>query len=329
METKGLVIEKGTGRIAYDRVDLAEPGPDDAVVASRYVGICRSDLELLDGDFDSWVSVDYPIVIGHEWSGEVLSVGANVTGLEAGDRVVGECVDGHERWFGLTFDGAGSDRFVVPARLLHLIPEGIDHRQAAMVEPFTIAYRAVQLASPVDGGDVVAIVGGGMVGQCVQVIARASGATTVLIEPSEERRRLAASMGVDAALDPTQDGDLSTALEQAAGVAGASVVVEASGSAAGIAATYDLAGQGATIVNVGVCPDPQITAPLAQIQAKNLTIKGMTGSTGVWPRALRFIARHGIDLAPLASHDFSFAEVEAAVAAARDASGSLKVLLHP
>lgn len=329
MVTKGLVIEKGTGKIAYDRVDLIEPGPEDAVVASRYVGICRSDLELLDGDFDSWVSVDYPIVIGHEWSGEVVSVGDGVTGVAAGDRVVGECVAGHERWFGLTFDGAGADQFVVPARLLHRVPDGIDHKQAAMVEPFTIAYHAIQLASPVDGGDVVAIVGGGMVGQCVQVIARASGATTVLIEPSEERRRLGESMGADATIDASQAGDLPSALEGAVGVPGANVVIEASGNAAGIAATFELAGDAARIINVGVCPDPEIAAPLAQIQAKNLTITGMTGSTGVWPRALRFLARHEIDLTPLASHDFSFEEVEAAVAAARDASGSLKVLLHP
>lgn len=323
------MITREPRAIAFEEVELREPGPHDVVVKAGYVGICRSDIELLDGDFDDWVSVDYPIVIGHEWSGEVVDVGSNVTNVSAGDIVVGECVAGHEQWFGLTFDGAGSESFVAPARLLHRVPNSLSLRRAALVEPFTVSYRAIQLASPCDAADVVAVLGGGMIGQCAQVVAHACGATTIVVEPSESRRTLATTMGADATIDPLSVDDVGTALREASGHAGATIVVEASGNALAMSSAFEIAAENGTIVNVGICPEPQIAAPLAQIQAKNLTIRGMTGSPGVWPRALRFLARHDIDLSPLVSHEFHFGEIEAALEAVRDTHHTLKVLLHP
>ena len=286
------------------------------------------DTWLLDGDFDSWAPVVYPIVPGHEWSGIVTAVGPGVTDRAVGDRVVGECVTGHMEWFGLTYNGAGSDEFLVQSRLLHAIPDSVSDRSAAMIEPFTVAYRALGEAGDVDGGDVVVVIGGGMIGQCAALAARAKGAFTVLVEPSESRRALAERLGADAVVDPSSDGALSE-IEAIAGPIGVRVVIEASGNPRGMASSFQIVSHGGTIVQIGITSAEAVSAPLAQIQAKDLTVRGITGSSGVWPKAIRFLDRTGIDLSPLASDEYSFDEAAEAFERSRDAASSLKVLLHP
>lgn len=329
MKTPAMVIDSATRAVSYGIVEVPDaPAPGHVLVDTSWLGICRSDTELLDGDFDSWVDISYPIVPGHEWSGVIAAVGDGVSGFAVGDRVVGECVTAHMSWFGLTYDGAGSERFTVLARLLHKVPDSIGDKAAAMVEPFTVAYRALQEAGNVDAGDAVAVIGGGMIGQCVALAARAMGAVVVVIEPSDRRRELALQLGADAAIDPTGEEDVATVVRTAAD-GEVRVVIEASGNGRGIASSYEIAGNNGTIVQIGVTSESRISAPLAQIQAKNLTIRGITGSSGVWPRALRFLERAGIDLSPLASSEFTFAQAAEAFDSSRDPAVTLKVLLRP
>jgi L-iditol 2-dehydrogenase len=167
-----------------------------------------------------------------------------------------------------------------------------------------------------------------MIGQCVALVTRHKGAQTIVVEPMESRRQLALQLGADAALDP-RDNDLATEIARLTEDAGPRVVFEASGNARGIASTYDLVAHSGTIIQIGLCADAAITAPLAQIQAKDLTIKGFSGSSGVWPRALKFLSRHQIDLGPLASHEFRFSEASEAFEVSRDGAATLKVLMRP
>lgn len=329
MQTRAILIERGEHRVHLGQLELPDvPPPGTVRVRTSWFGICRSDTELLDGDFDSWAPVHYPIVPGHEWSGIVSAVGENVTDIAVGDRVVGECVTGHMEWFGLTYDGSGSEEFQVLARLLHRVPASISDRSAAMIEPFTVGYRALGEAGSVDGGDVVVVIGGGMIGQCVALAARAKGAFTILVEPSDSRRALAVDLGVDAVVDPTAE-DVSSVIAGLAGDIGVRVVIEASGNPRAMASSYEIVAHGGIIVQIGITSATEVSAPLAQLQAKDLTVKGITGSSGVWPKAIRFIARNDIDLGPLGTDEFSFEEAETAFARSRDAASSLKVLLHP
>jgi L-iditol 2-dehydrogenase len=327
-ESRAILVGERPNEISVGTLKLPEVGPNDVLVESRVIGICRSDIELRDGHLDHIIPVQYPVVPGHEWSGSVLSVGSSVTKLVPGDRVVGECLITSHDWFGCNVNGAGSDRFVAPAQVLHKVPDSIDDTMAAMVEPFTIAFRAIREIGRSDAGDVVAVIGGGMIGQCAAAICHANGSVVVVVEPNPRRRELALELGADFAVDPQELEDAKSWFQTAAGVDGPQLVVEASGAAPGLALGMDIADFEGRIVMIGITATSSIPAPLNMVQAKNLRIQGVTGSPKVWPAALRFIDRAGIDLSQLVSRHFSFDAAVDAFAAAEDPA-NLKIHLSP
>jgi L-iditol 2-dehydrogenase len=325
-----VLLRNDPRKVDYGEVDVPAPGPGEALVRAKVVGICRSDIELRDGHLDGQLAIPYPVVPGHEWSGEVTDVGPDVTNVQPGDRVVGECVMAPNHWFGFSYHGAASTHFIVPSSLLHRLPAALSYEQGAMVEPFTIAYHAVYKSGSCDGGDVVAITGAGMIGQCALAVTQSMGAFTAVIEPSRRRRELAEKMGADLVLDPGDGMEaVRRSLDEQAGDQGADLVIEASGSAPGLASTFELARHAGRITVIGITSTPSIQAPLNLIQAKDLRVRGVTGSTGVWPRALRFLARHQIDLSPLVSATYGFTEPDVAFGAAEDTDTNLKIHLRP
>src|SRR4029079_17069134 len=118
---KALVFEEPRQAAARE-LDAPTITGDEVLVRSRNVGICHSDFELYDGRYI--IPVSYPIIPGHEWSGEVVEVGGDVTTLRAGDRVVGECVvnNGADH-FGFSISGADAEYFVAKASWLNRIPD--------------------------------------------------------------------------------------------------------------------------------------------------------------------------------------------------------------
>src|SRR3954447_13715019 len=118
---RALVFE-APERAVFADVDRPEIGPDQVLIRSHAVGICHSDFELYEGRYI--IPVEYPIVPGHEWSGEVAEVGSGVATLRAGDRVVGECVvNNGDDHFGFSISGANAEYFVAKAAWLHRIPD--------------------------------------------------------------------------------------------------------------------------------------------------------------------------------------------------------------
>ncbi len=328
MEIQAVIFEREPRGVRFASVPVPDPGPDDVLVRSKVVGLCRSDIELLEGHLDAQLDVQYPVVPGHEWSGEVVEVGSQVKHLEPGARVVGECVIAPNHWFGFNYNGAAADTFVAPARLLHQLPESLTYQQGALVEPFTIAYRAIRDMGWLDAADTVAIVGAGMIGQCALAVARSMGALSVVVEPSQNRRELAERMGADIVIDPTSE-PAADALARLTGRPGADLVVEASGNPHGLASTFELARFGGRVVNIGICAHGSVQAPLGLIQAKDLTVHGTTGSPGVWPQALRFIERHGIDLTSVITATYGFDHAAEALEASDDAANNIKVHIQP
>ena len=117
---------------------------NEVMIRSRRVGICHSDYELLAGQYI--IPISYPVIPGHEWVGEVVEVGKNVTGLRRGDRVVGECViQTPERihHFGFSMDGANREFFAARPEWLHKLPDAVNDANGALIEPFTCGYYAV------------------------------------------------------------------------------------------------------------------------------------------------------------------------------------------
>src|SRR3954453_3519214 len=197
---KALVFEEPR-RAAVRELDVPAIAADGVLVRSRNVGICHSDFELYEGRYI--IPVSYPIVPGHEWSGEVAEVGSAVTSLRTGDRVVGECVvnNGNDH-FGFSISGANAEFFVAKAAWLHRIPDELSFAQGAFVEPFSVAYNATVAAGGIDASDSVAVIGGGPIGLLCTLAAVTMGGSVPLIEPQAHRRSLGLEIGAHDVIDP-------------------------------------------------------------------------------------------------------------------------------
>ena len=320
---KALVFEAPDRAGVLER-EAPEIGPDEVLIRSRAVGICHSDFELLEGRYI--IPVSYPIVPGHEWSGEVADVGSAVDGLKPGDRVVGECVVGPEGrdHFGFSIDGADAEYFKARGEWLHRLPEGTSHSVGALVEPFSVAYNAVLTAGGMDASDTVGVIGGGPIGLLTVIAALAHNARVVLIEPQEHRRAFAVERGAHAAIDPAAD-DFADAVEELTQGRGFDVVIEAAGAPRAMASALEIAGPRARVVYVGIDVGSSAEAKLGLIQSKALQIRGVIGSPGIWPKTIRFLASGVVDPTPIVTARFPLGDALSALAAARDTASNIKV----
>ena len=301
---------------SVEELDVPSVAADEVLVRSRNVGICHSDFELYEGRYI--IPVSYPIVPGHEWSGEVAEVGSAVSNLEAGDRVVGECVvNNGDDHFGFSIGGADAEYFVAKASWLHRIPEELSFAQGAFVEPFSVAYNATVAAGGIDASDSVAVIGGGPIGLLCTLAAATMGGAVTLIEPQEHRRALGLEIGAQAAVDPADVGGRRF-----------DVVIEAAGAPGAMASAFPIAAHSARVVFVGIDIGGSAPVEIGLIQSKALQVRGIIGSAGLWPRTIRFMAASGLDPTPLLTATFPLGEGTAALDAARDTSRNVKVQIE-
>jgi L-iditol 2-dehydrogenase len=322
---KALVFEQPQ-RAAVREIDIPAIAGDEVLVRSRNVGICHSDFELYEGRYI--IPISYPIIPGHEWSGEIAEVGTLVTTLREGDRVVGECVvNNGDDHFGFSISGADAEYFVAKASWLHRIPDELSFSQGAFVEPFSVAYSAAVAANGIDASDEVAVIGGGPIGLLCVLAATTMGGAVTLIEPQAHRRALALEIGAKAVIDPAA-APVAEQASDATGGRGFDIVIEAAGAPAAMATAFPIAALGGRLVLVGI--DVGGTAPveIGLVQSKALQVRGIIGSAGLWPRTIRFMATSGVDPTPLLSATFPLGEGTAALDAARDTSRNVKVQIE-
>ena len=303
--------------------DIATPkiADDEVLLASRSVGICHSDIELLEGRYI--IPFNYPIIPGHEWSAEVMEVGSKVSKLKAGDRVLGECVIGQEH-FGFSISGAMAQFFIAKADWLHKLPENVTWTQGALVEPFSCGYYATVRADNLDASDTVAVFGAGPIGLGVIAASAAKRAQVIVIEPSAERAKVAVSLGAEVVIDPSKENTKDAVMEATKGV-GATVVIDASGRPEAMAMTLEVAAFHARVVIIGISVGGKAPAELGLIQSKELQVRGIIGSPGVWPETIRFLSRTNLDLSKLVTSSFDISEADKAYQKVLSDKGQIKV----
>ena len=151
------------------------------------------------------------------------------------------------------------------------------------------------------------------------------GARVIVVDPIKQRRDIALKLGAAAAVDAS-DNSVARVKELTGGL-GADLVVEASGHDASVANVFEYAAQDGRVSMVGLNIGRQITSQLGLLQLKNLTVRGCIGSPGVWPAAIRFLERTGIDLSPIQTHHFSLLEARKAFELGQDPHACIKVTL--
>ncbi|UQX87001.1 zinc-binding dehydrogenase [Jatrophihabitans telluris] len=311
----------GDDRAAVTELDIPAISEDEVLLASRSVGICHSDIELLHGRYI--IPFEFPVIPGHEWAAEVVRVGSAVSGLGVGDRVVGECVIGTEH-FGFSISGAAAEFFVAKQSWLHRLPDNLSWTQGALVEPFSCGYYATVRADNLDASDTVVVLGSGPIGLGIVAAASRKGARVIVADPAKARTEVALALGADHAVDPTADTFVQQ-IEDLTEGRGASVVFEASGRPTAMATALEIAAFQARLVYVGIDVGSQAPARLGLLQSKELQARGIIGSPGVWPQTLRFLSRSGIDLSALVTAAYPLARAEDAVTAVLDDPNQLKV----
>jgi len=243
-----------------------------------YCGLCGTDLHIAHGAMDA--RVHPPQVIGHEMSGTVAEVGERVAGFRIGDAVVVRPLDTRGetpadrgfshiarnlKFLGIDAPGALQASWTVPAFTLHRLPPGVDLRLGALAEPLAVACHDVRRGE-VAPGETAVVIGGGPIGLLIALVASARQARVLVVEPDEGRRALARELGLDA-FDPQED------LSAAVGEAGAEVVFEVSGSAAGILAATKHASIRGRVVVVAIFREPKPVA-LFDLFWKELEVRG-------------------------------------------------------
>lgn len=242
----------GARDIRVEDLPEPEPGPGQVKIKVAWTGICGSDLhEYLAGpifipiDDEHPLSHDKaPIVMGHEYCGEIVSLGDGVQGLAVGDRVAiepiyrcdvctGACDDKYNLCEKLGFMGlsggiAGFSGYsVVPSRMAHIMPDALSMEQGALVEPAAVALHAVR-QSDLKAGDKAAVYGTGPIGLLVVEALKIAGASEIyVVEPSEVRRQKALDLGAKMGVDPTKDDPIVAILDASGG--GVHVAFEVTG----------------------------------------------------------------------------------------------------
>src|SRR5918994_774354 len=328
---QALVKTRAAPGLELRDVPVPTIGINDVLVRVQKTGICGTDLHI--EAWDAWAqgAIRPPLTIGHEFVGEIVEVGANVTDFTPGDLVSGEghvvcgrcrhCLAGRRhlcaRAIGLGVGRDGAFAEVVPlpmTNIWHHWP-GVDPEVAAIFDPFGNAVHTA-LAFEVHGEDVL-ISGAGPIGLMAIGVVRHAGARHVVVsEPIAFRRAIAERMGATVAVDPTQR-DLHDVQRELGMVEGFDVALEMSGNAVALRSAIENMAHAGRIAQLGI-PTGEITLDVNAIVFNQLTTRGIYGREmyETWYQSAVLVSA-GLDITPVITHRFDFRDFEAAFAAAR------------
>jgi threonine 3-dehydrogenase len=337
---RALVKAKAEPGLWLEDVPVPEVGINDVLIRVRKTGICGTDLHI--DAWDAWAekTIPVPMVVGHEFVGEVVEFGSNVSDFQAGDLVSGEghvvcgrcrnCMAGrrhlcaHSIGLGVQRPGAFAELVSLPmTNIWHHWP-GIDEEVASIFDPFGNAVHTA-LSFPVLGEDVL-ITGAGPIGCMATAVVRHAGARHVVVtDLNGYRRGLAARMGATLVVDP-RERDLHDVQRELGMTEGFDVALEMSGSPDALHAMVDNMAHGGRIALLGI-PSDRVELDLGQVIFNMLTLKGIYGREmyETWYQ-MSVMLGSGLDITPVITHRFSHRDFEEAFAVARSGESG-KVIL--
>lgn len=320
---------------------------DEILVKVKACGICGTDIHTYKMGNTS-VSRK-PLILGHEFSGEIVEVGPAVDGLRAGDKVLGTgyraCGVCHWCQRGLTdrcpypkvpgegLDGAFAEYVVVPTpalgKTLFHVPDNLDWEEAATIEPISVACYAVKRAR-IQTNETVVILGAGMIGQGIVQVCKAMGAHKVIVsEPSAIRLAMVSKLGADMVLNPKETNPIE-AVKQATSGEMADVVFECSGSPVAFRQAPHMLRPFARIIQVGMFEEnlelsPDLTSLMFAF--RNITLRGSGGQR--WDMALELVQTGQVKTRDLVTHEFPLDSAKEAFEVQSKSDEAIKVLIKP
>jgi len=322
-EKMKAAVLHGIGDIRFETVDVPTISEDDVLIRVKYVGICGSDLprSMISGLTGNTA---YPLILGHEFSGEVARVGANVEKVKAGDRVTvaplvpcGTCEFCREGDYGLCdhyaiigtrVDGAMAEYVKVPQGHVLKLPDTLDYKTAAGVEPSTIAYHGAAKAEILPG-DTVAVLGCGPIGQFAVQWAKVFGASRIIaVDIFEDKLALARELGATDTIN-SKDCDPVERLHELVEL-GADAVLETAGSKFTQEQSLSMVKKHGHIVFIGISHGelPLSAKSTENILRSEITLRGSWNSYTApypgraWDATLDFMGKGDVVFKPMISH---------------------------
>ena len=328
------VILPEPGRFELTEVPDPIPGPREVLVEVAAVGICGTDVHVLDGEFEPTV---HPLIPGHETSAVVRAVGEQVTEVGPGDRVsvdptltcgeCSQCTVGRnnlcENWNGTGVgrtDGSIAELMVAPVRNVHRLPEGVDLDLAALIEPLSCAIHGFDLL-PRRMGEHYLVYGAGTMGlMMAQLAPRAGAASVTIVDRNPDRLELAREVGIETAvLSP----------DEAPRASGWEVVIDCTGAVPAIEDGLTRVRRGGVFQQFGVAGvDARAGFSPFRVYNDEITVVGSMAVLNSYGRAVEMFASDALVAAPMVSHAFSLADFGEAVEMFRSGAGR-KLQIRP
>lgn len=332
------------GNVEIQDVPEPVPGPGQVKVEVKAAGVCGSDLHIYHSQIA--IPIEPPVVMGHEFAGVVVELGAGVEGVQVGDRVTcettawscGQCLPcrlGHHnlcasrKVVGYAVDGCFARYCVVNQRQVHLLPDNVDFLSGALTEPLACCVHAVLELSLITPGDVVVITGPGPIGLLCLQLAKSAGGRAIVCGASQDAERLALArrLGADLTVDVAAEDALARINEQTAGQ-GADLFLECAGAPAAARLGLQATRRGGQYTQIGLFSGP-FELEFDLIAYRELRVTGSLGQRWTsWQRALALMGQNEVDTRSLVSHVLPLDEWREAFRLFEARQG-LKIVLEP
>lgn len=329
------------GKIEFREIPVPELKPNQVMMRTRRIGVCGSDIHVFHGKHPY---TDYPIVQGHEVSGEVAAVGKNVKGFIPGDKITfapqvvcGQCFPCRNGMYhicenlkvmGFQTNGTAQEYFPLPAEIVYKLPEPINLDHGAMIEPIAVAVHAISRGGEVKGKKVL-VLGAGTIGNLVSQVAKAFGAESVMVTDLEDYKLgIAQQCGIDYSINTAKE-DLEQAIKINFGPDRADLILECVGAQETIHQAVDYARKGTTIVVVGVFGEKPLV-DLGLVQDRELSLVGtLMYQDSDYRKAIDLVQRGKMKLEKVITHRFKFEDYLEAYKAIEKSNGEyMKVMIE-
>jgi len=310
----------------------------DVLVKVSKASICGSDLGLYDYTPAYAGFAKLPLIPGHEFAGEIVDVGDDVTEFVKGEKVVAEsvigcgecrfCREGQTNLcvnfsiMGIHRNGGFSELVVVPGKHLHRLREKIDFVEAALVEPLSVVCHAIFDICRIEPGDFVSIIGPGPIGLLAAQVARASGSNRILIsgiEVDKERLELARQLGFRA-ISSAQTDSVNETLNSTNG-SGADIAIVAAGSSQALVNACDMVRKGGRVLSIGIFSKP-VELNITNLVRRQISLFGTFASSWKnYEEAMDLVEYGKVNLKSLVTHHFPINDAASAFEVAKSKEG--------
>lgn len=336
------IVTDGDGDIWEERRDRPEPGPGEALVRVRAVGICGSDIGLIGGEGPPWTN--YPLVPGHEVCAEVVELGEGVEDLAVGDRVAlhgfvycGTCTPCREgryyqcadlREVGFTIDGGYREYAALPAYTLTPIPDALSDLEATQIDSAGCTLHALKRVET-SLTDTAAVLGPGSLGLFgVQLLQARGVADVVLTGTRDERLAVGADLGANLTVNVREE-DPVEAIDDYTDGAGVDLCVEAAGAGDVVDTCLQITKKRGSVVLTGVFGEKKEIDP-NDIVAKELEVVGGVTASHAVEDVIELFRRSDLTIDGVVTHEFPLAEFDRAIETVRERrDGVIKAVLRP